>query len=294
MTRDEVQTVREGGVSDLFARSAQEIVSDAIQRFHPVRIFAGFSGGNDSLALCHWMMSNVPGCELFHINTGIGIPRTRQFVHDTARHYGWPITEIRAKEDCGQDYDELVRRFGFPGPYGHQLMYRRLKERCIELLVRRVKTRRMDKVLLATGLREDESVRRMGYKGREINRKGAQVWINPIYWWTRSDRDAYLDSYKIERNPVSVDLGISGECLCGAFAHPGELDRVRAVDPEVAARIDALHEEIKGRFPWGWEERPPTVAAPDRPSVGQLCAGCEKSAVVQAELAFARLDGRVG
>jgi len=140
-----------------------------------------------------------------------------------------------------------------------------------------------DKVVLATGVREDESIRRMGYKGREINRKGAQVWVNPIYWWSTAERNDYLSSFQIIRSPVSQELGLSGECMCGAFAHPGELELLRKVDPDLAARFDRLHMEIKDRFPWTWEGRPPAKEG-DRPEVGPLCIGCEKSAVVQAEL----------
>lgn len=270
---------------DLFSREPADVVAEAIELHHPVKIFAGFSGGNDSLALARWMMENVPGCELFHIDTGIGVKQSRQFVRDTADQYGWPLTIIRAKEDCGQDYDAIVRRFGFPGPRSHQLMYRRLKERGVELLVRRNKTQRLDRILLATGIRADESIRRMGYKGREINRKGAQVWVNPIYWWSQEYRDDYLMERQVRRNPVSQALGISGECLCGAFAHPGELERVRTIDPEVAERIDRLQEEVAGRFPWGWEGRPPPKdeGAP-KPSIGALCRGCEKSIIVQDEI----------
>jgi 3'-phosphoadenosine 5'-phosphosulfate sulfotransferase (PAPS reductase)/FAD synthetase len=268
-------------MADFFARTAESIIGEAIERFKPVRIYAGFSGGNDSLALAHWVMNNVPRAELFHVNTGIGVKQSEPFVRETSERYGWPLTVIRAKEDCGQDYDAIVRKHGFPGPYSHQFMYRRLKERAIELLVRRSKTHRMDKVLLATGIREDESLKRAGYKGGEINRNGAQVWVNPIYWWSKSERDEYLMVNQIRRNPVSDTIGISGECLCGAYAHPGELEKVRTVDPDVAARIDRLHAETKHRFPWDWEGRPPSTENKRPSQVGAMCIGCEKSAIVQ-------------
>ena len=273
-------------MADLFARSATDIAREAIEKFKPVAIYAGFSGGNNSLALAHWMMAHVPGCELFHIDTGIGVQQTREFVQETAERYGWPLTIIRALEDCGSDYDWLVRRFGFPGPYHHRIMYRWLKERGVDLLVRRAKTKRNDRVMLATGVREDESLIRMGYKGGEVTRVGAKVWANVIYWWSRAERDDYLMHHQIPRNPVSKALGISGECLCGAYAHPGELERVRAIDPAVAARIDALHEETKDQFPWGWEGRPPRKAGGKRAAVGPMCIGCEKSVIVQDEMAL--------
>jgi len=265
-------------------RSAKSFMDEAIEKYGPIKIFGGFSGGGDSLALCHWLMSNYPDAGLFHIVTGIGIPETQEFVVDACRHHGWPLTIIRAKEHCGQDYDAIVRAHGFPGPASHQFMYRRLKERAVEKLLRDTKTKRSDRVLFATGVRQDESARRMGYGGQEIRKVKAQIWVNPIYWWTRSDRDRYLDHHSLHRSPISQQLGMSGECLCGAFAHPGELEQVRAVCPEIADRIDALHAEIKDRFPWGWEGRPPK-SGPPTGNVGMLCIGCEKSSVVQAAIA---------
>jgi len=256
--------------------TAREIIDQALEDHNPVACLAGFSGGTDSLAVTHWMMENVPGTIAFHANTGIGIERTREFVRDTCRDYGWPLLEIRAKEDCGQDYDEMVRQYGFPGPAHHKKMYSRLKDRAVRLAVKRQKTHRMDRVLIATGIRSDESRIRAGYAGRVINRTGAQLWVNPIYHWTGSDKAAYIREHRLPTNPVNEVLGMSGECLCGAFASHGELDLVRVVDPEVAARIDRLHEQAAANgFPWRWDEAPPKgkKVADMR---GTMCVGCSK------------------
>lgn len=268
----------------------QEIVAKAIEIYDPVAIFVGFSGGNDSRAILHWMMNNVPGCRPFHINTGIGIERARVYVRETCKRYGWDLEEIRAKEDCGQDYDELCMKHGFPGPAGHQFMYRRLKDRCIDELLRRAKKGhpRHRKVLIATGIRNDESEIRMGYAGREINNHRAQVWVNPIYWWQKEYRDSYNAQSGIPENPVATALGMSGECGCGAYAHPGELERWRKVDPEFGARIDALQERLLAKgFTWGWEGHPP-AGGYNKDQIPlfahPLCVGCEKSAIVKHEL----------
>src|SRR5690242_16990770 len=85
----------------------EQIVAEAM-KYRPVAIFALFSGGNGSLAATHWAMNNVPGCQVAHIDTGIGMPQVQAFVRETCDREGWPLTVIRAKEDCGQDYDEIV------------------------------------------------------------------------------------------------------------------------------------------------------------------------------------------
>jgi 3'-phosphoadenosine 5'-phosphosulfate sulfotransferase (PAPS reductase)/FAD synthetase len=262
---------------DVERPSPAQIVEKALAH-NPVAIFAMFSGGDGSLGTTHWAMNNVPDCEVLHINTGIGIERTRTFVRETCEREGWPLTEMRAKEDCGQDYDEIVSKHGFPGPKSHQYMYARLKERCVELIVRRRKTKRSDKVMLMTGICHDDSVRRSGYGGREVNFKGAQMWVNPMYWAGSSFLHHYVRERDIPRNPVSIELGMSGECMCGAFAQPGELKIVRRVCPATAARIDALQHRISNRHSWGWEQAPPK----DRDTqtiemFSPMCVNCLKS-----------------
>lgn len=258
----------------------REIVDRALTEHKPVAVRVGFSGGRDSLAVTHWMMTNVPGCEVVHFNTGIGIERTRQYVRDTCKAQGWPLAEIRAKEDCGQDYDEIVKRSGFPGgARGHVWMYGLLKERSVREMCRRLQRKRGDRVILATGVRHDESVRRMGYAGQEVTRRGREVWASPIYWWSADTRDAYNREHGLPVNEVSAMLGMSGECLCGAYAHKGEKALVRIVCPETAARIDRLEQEVLARgFTWGWDGRPPKGG--HNPKQGRmfmpLCVGCEK------------------
>lgn len=270
----------------------EEIVSRAIEQYKPVSIYVGFSGGNDSRAVTHWMMNNVPGCEPFHANTGIGIERTRQYVRDVCAAEGWPLHEIRALEDCGQDYDAICQEHGFPGPDSHQMMYSRLKERCVRLLVKRAKQghNRRARVIIASGVRHDESVRRMGYAGREINTVGSQVWINPLYWWSKERRDEYNAANGLPENPITKALGMSGECGCGAFSHPGELAKWRTIDPTFGERIDALQQKCLAKgFTWGWEGRPPKGGFnKDQLTFGlPMCVGCEKSAIVREEMRLA-------
>lgn len=260
---------------------AATIVQRAIDEYKPVALRVGFSGGRDSLAITHWMMTHYPETQVFHCNTGIGIERTREFVRQTCKEFGWPLIEIRAKEDCGQDYDAIVKSHGFPGPDGHRYVYSLLKERQIRKLVRDAKSahKRRDCVLIAAGVRHDESVRRMGYGGQEVNKQGGQLWVSPIYWWSAAERDEYIRKHDLPINPVSQMLGMSGECLCGAYAHKGEKALVRLVCPETADRIDRLEQETLARgFRWGWEGAPPAGGHDPRQAdmFMPMCVGCEK------------------
>lgn len=267
----------------------EEILATAIGLFNPVATYVGFSGGNGSTAATHWMMKNAPACEVFHSNTGIGMEKTRIHVRKTCATYGWKLHEIRAKEDCGQDYRAIVLKNGFPGPSSHQYMYIRLKERCIDLLVRRAKVGHPKRanVLIATGVCHDDSEVRMGYAGKEINKVGGKVWINPLYWWTKEQREAYRLSSGMPVNHAAQQLGMSGECACGAFAQKGELARWEKVDPDLVAYIRQLELEVLERgFTWNWESGPPKGGhnPAQEHLFAPMCTGCLKSAVVQEAL----------
>lgn len=261
-----------------YQKTPDQIVAEALA-YNPVARLALLSGGDGSLATTHWAMNNVPDCRVAHVVTGIGMPIVEEFVTETCEREGWPLIKIRAKEDCGQDYDEIVSEHGFPGPASHKFMYARLKERAIEKLVRENKTTRRSKVMLMTGIMQDDSERRSGYGGREINFKGAQMWVNPAYWMGQSWTYHYIEQHAIPRNPMSIEYGMSCECLCGAFAAPGELGMVRRACPALADRIEALQHRVSNRHPWGWEDRPPKKAeAPDdHASLFQpMCRNCLK------------------
>lgn len=266
-------------MNEVKERTAESIMNEVFETHNPRKVFVGFSGGRDSLAIAHWMMNNYPNCEAFHCNTGIGIEKTREYVRQTCKDFNWPLTEIHAKEDCGQDYRDLVLKWGFPGPGGHNLMYNRLKERAIRRLVKLNKQEWKDRVVLATGLRKDESARRSRYDDTVIDRSGALVWANPIYYWSKADRDKYIKDHNLPLNPVAQELGMSGECLCGAYAHKGEKELVRLIDPETAEHIDSLEEEVLAAgFKWEWEGKPDAKSEnpPEEGEIGAFCVGCEK------------------
>lgn len=263
--------------------TADEIITAALAH-NPVAALALFSGGDGSLAATHWYMNNVPNCEVAHVDTGIGIPATQEFVIETCRREGWPLTIVRANEDCGMVYEDIVMKHGFPGPYSHRFMYIQLKERAIGKLVRDRKVRRRDKVMLLTGISHDDSMRRSGYAGAEITFNGAQMWVNALYWAGKSWFYHRIKDNNIPRNPVAEELGMSGECLCGAFAGKGELAIVRRVCPRTADRIEFLQKRVSNSHPWGWEDAPPKERD-DKQTLDMfspLCTNCLKSPIRSA------------
>jgi 3'-phosphoadenosine 5'-phosphosulfate sulfotransferase (PAPS reductase)/FAD synthetase len=251
-----------------------------------------FSGGNDSTTLAHLFRDRATHAA--HANTTIGIEQTRQYVRDTCSAWGLPLMEEfprigehyrdlvlgRVRVKAGPSIGKTPYPGGFPGPAMHYFMYQRLKERALESVRRQfVEFRYQQRVIFLAGRRADESGRRKGLalKG-PIERRGSTVWVSPLLNWTKLDLNAYRRIYPdVPRNEVSDLLHMSGECLCGAFAHPGELDEVGEWFPEVADEIRGLEKEVAAadvappeRCKWGWG------AGREAPSrVGAMCSSCD-------------------
>ena len=228
-----------------------------------------FSGGNDSTVLAHLFRTRAT--HAIHCNTTIGIEQTRQFVRDTCKEWGLPLME----EMAPTTYRELVIDQGFPGPGHHYKMYQRLKERGLMQARRKlVSNPRKERVLYLAGRRKAESKRREGIPEHE--RRGSIIWASPLANWEKLDLNTYRRMFPdVPNNEVSDLLHMSGECLCGAFARPNELEEIRFWFPNVAAEIDALEKEVEeaGHAPerckWGY--RPG-----ERSRVGALCSGCDE------------------
>lgn len=241
-------------------------INSAIETFKPKMVIGLNSGGHDSLS-CNLVASKASrfdGC--LHVNTGIGIEATRDFVRATCERQKWTLREYKAIENTKadgtpdpMDYDAIVRRYGFPGPDAHRFMYIQLKQRSIERFLRDVGASPSSPVLFISGARTEESKRRMGNTKTEPSNYGRSVWLNAIHDWTKSDTNALIDGLKVERNIVVDLIHKSGECLCGAYAEPGELEELGQWPQTRPAydRIKSLQSEVMQRFPWKWEEAPP-------------------------------------
>lgn len=168
----------------------------------------------------------------------------------------------------------MVLENGFPGPPPmHARMYQRLKERPL-MQARRdlVKNPRTERVLFLAGRRRAESQRRAKVPVHE--RRGSIIWASPLVNWTALDLAMYKREYEVPSSEASQLMHMSSECLCGAFAKPGELDEIAYWFPQVAASIRALEAEAvaagipEPRCRWGHGQGAPSKSGP-------MCDGCE-------------------
>lgn len=243
---------------------AKEILQRAIDIHKPSAVIGLFSGGHDSYTVTHFAIESYYVNVVCHIDTGIGIPETQQFVIDRCKAHDWPLKIYRAVENTNakgepdpQVYEDLVLKWGFPGAHGHGMMYFRLKDRAIQRILRDYGATKDAPVMLISGCRKEESTRRMGNTD-EIQVRGKTVWVAPFTWMTGSDCAEYMRIHELPKNQVKEVLCMSGECLCGAFAKPNELKEIEFWYPDVAKRIKDLEVRVReAGFPWGWEEGPP-------------------------------------
>lgn len=270
---------------DYDLNNAYERLDKAIKEIDPTAVFGLFSGGHDSFSSTFVASRHPRFTSAVHINTGIGIEATREYVRDTCRTRRWNLEEYWATENLNadgcpdpQDYDDLVRERGFPGPGHHGKMYDRLKGRSLARLERdygaNCRGKKKRRVMYVSGCRTQESERRMA-NTEELQIDGRRAWCAPIHDCSKCDTSDILSCANQPRNQVADLIHKSGECLCGAFRKRGELEELNLWDITRPAynRIIALEKEVVPIFGRGWGERPiddnRTVVAP-----GMLCWGC--------------------
>lgn len=231
-----------------------------------------FSGGNDSTTMAHIFQEHSDYAA--HINTGIGIERTRQFVRDTCAGWGLPL--IEKSPPPGSTYLDLVTAQGFPGPAHHYKMYQRLKERALRMVRNElISEPRQERVVFLAGRRRDESKRRMNVP--ELERVGSVVWISPMVHWSALDLSQYRMMFDVPHNEVADLIHMSGECLCGAFAKKDELKEIGFWFPEVLEEIKALEDAVQAlgipepMCHWGWGAYRDDIR---RSKSGPMCSSC--------------------
>lgn len=259
--------------------AAADVIASAIQEHNPIKVFALVSGGNDSTVASHLACEFGPRLDaLVHINTGIAVPETLDYVRSFASWLEVPLIEKSAP----RSYEDLVMKYGFPGPAAHRFMYIWLKERALRQVRREAQMGQRRRVLFITGVREQESRRRMG-SVQPIKRDGNTVWVAPIASFTTRDVVDYRMQHGLPANEVADLLHMSGECLCGAFSKPGELSWLSMFYPDVAARIRRLearaHDAGLKSCHWG----PQSSRELRGPSPGPLCSDCSYEDVLATE-----------
>jgi len=293
-------------LDEAIARS-RAVLDQALGEHPAVGAYWMFSGGNDSVIVGHLLRGQYDG--VLHVNTGTGIPQTTEHVRDVTAAWGDTLHELHPKNS----YEELVlgkviastgpnagQRAvwkGFPGPAGHKVMYRHLKDQPLMAFrnsilgdQKRLPRKDRKKIIYLGGMRWAETDRRFR-NAEAIDPAGSIVWVSPLVHWTDAHMREYRARHRCQQNhehaphrlcfegalplnEVTEHIHMSGECLCGAYAKPGELDEIEFFYPETAARLRALEGQAEAaRIPaCKWGQKPPGSAA--RAAAGRLCSSC--------------------
>lgn len=259
-------------------RIALDVISEACETHGCSKVFALFSGGDDSTASLRVAVEHPKFVAAVTMVTGVGVDASLHFARETCKKLRCPLIEFHAVDNVQASgkadpmiYEQMVMQYGFPGPtkMGHGKMYIRLKDRGIARLLRE-HTDRKEKIVLASGCRSEESVRRMGTTKRiqqgAMGKNGVmydkrRIWVNHIHDWTKTDTFHFREFCNMERNPVAKLICKSGECLCGGFGNEGELEELCMHDltRPLGQRLLDLERKVILKFPWRWHERPPPM-----------------------------------
>lgn len=238
-------------------RQSLEIYDEAMTTFKPYAVIAMVSGGDDSLLLFHVLRElNIEVDFVMHGVTGTGIQETTDFVRQLVKNSGTNYLEANAKDA----YLKYVMRKGFfgKGNDAHAKAYHVLKAQpfrtAVSHNIRHGKIGRY--VLFLNGVRVDESENRADKLGDKVfNIDPAMkknVWVNILHWWTTKRRDEYLAGNSIERNPVSVLLGRSGECWCGSTQSLAAGNEAAIAFPVWGKWWYDTRKAVLAKWPWDW------------------------------------------
>ncbi len=88
------------------------LIDAAVAAHKPVAVWAAFSGGHDSLVNTHLTSQHPAFTGVVHINTGIGIEETREFVRRVCGEFGWRLIEVYPPRIT---YEQMCLERGMPG-----------------------------------------------------------------------------------------------------------------------------------------------------------------------------------
>jgi len=273
----------------MLLESSKEIIEKAIIDFKPKAKVLMLSGGDDSMAAME--VCKELGVEIdfiIHGNTRTGIEETTEFARKQAEVYGIKYLEA----DAGDAYEKYVLRKGFfgVGVKAHAMAYHVLKINHFRKVVSANLRQRQRNfpILFINGARRLESENRKKTMLNPYKFDPAQknnIWVNIINEWDNGDPVKYLEGNGVKRNPVSVALCRSGECLCGTMQSAENYAEAKEYDPKWGERMEKLRNEVKKKFPWDWGENPPKSWNLEKNGQGNLftgfqpmCTGCKINA----------------
>jgi len=265
--------------------SSADIVKEVSELDTDAQHFALFSGGNDSVASTHYAHQHYDIDYTVYLDTNTGLEENLEHVKSVCDIYGWDLavlsSPVTLKEFAvGTDSRQPL---GFPGPGVHSWAFQYFKERQLAAIA----TRTDPEPRFYSGVRSDESDRRMRNVQGGTQEAERWVWVSPVHDWPDHEMQRYRRKYGLPENPVHDKIGRSGDCFCGAYANRDtELTELQAHYPEHYEWLMDLEEEVQQEIGtdedycyWGFgdmdEKELRALMAENDDAQMMLCSSCD-------------------
>ncbi|MCT8340516.1 phosphoadenosine phosphosulfate reductase family protein [Flavobacteriaceae bacterium TK19130] len=265
-------------------QGSKEIMEVAIATYKPKAIVMMLSGGDDSITA--YSVAKELGYKfdyVIHGKTGTGLKETTDFAIDFTNKQNDKLIIADAKDA----YEKYVLRKGFfgLGLDAHTMAYHILK---IEHFRKAVshnlrKRQRNFPILFVNGARRLESENRKKTMVSPYKLDPSQknnIWVNIINEWTKENCIDYLEGNSVKRNPVSIALCRSGECMCGTMQNLEDYAAAKEFSPKWGKQMDDLRKEVMKKFPWDWgqninKQHLMEMKGQIRMDFQPMCTGCK-------------------
>lgn len=273
--------------------SSTKQIIDKAKSLNPYAYVLAFSGGDDSLTVAELLKYfNAPIDIVIFADTKTGMPQTKQFVIDYCLKNNLELHITNPKKTLRE---LVIKNDGFLGCGGraHQITFGELKGKPILSKISEVlrQGKRGRKIVVWSGVRRNESKERQraAKYATPFNEVLNDLWTLPIHIWSKEDTLEFLEWMGVERNPISVKYGRSGDCHCGtAIANPQkEFQQLLDDAPSVASEISELNQYCIDNKLTEWAE--PRNKALFLEKKGQcnifgdldLCSGCKNRYAIE-------------
>ena len=222
-------------------KNPKDIMEQAISVYGKENFYALYSGGRDSGLVVEWLSEHDYLKSIVHVNTGVAMQMTTDFVKDICQEKGWDLIVIEPKPKY--KFADICLEFGFPGPSFHRVVMGFLKFQPMRNFFMSLND---EKASFVSGIRQMESKRRAKNFTSPYNEDSNMWFTAPFYYYTNEEMYKMRITQNIKTSPAyETGVGISGDCLCGAYASYQEKAALKKADPHLATYIEWLEEGVK-------------------------------------------------
>ena len=180
---------------EILENKSLDFINDVFNEYSNIPRAVSFSGGKDSVATLHLVRQFFPDIDVIYVNTTIDFPETVDYIHYLTQLWSLNLLEVKPEKD----FFTMCRELGPPSKF----MKWCCKTTKFGPINRLIDSRYEDKVIVASGVRKNESNSRSKYLPIAVNKTiPKQILFFPILEWNSLQVWLYLFYKKIPINEV--------------------------------------------------------------------------------------------